>query len=146
MKKMNKRNLWILCGVLLLLAVAVPAYARSTSSWWNDYVKVTTTAELEPYKESYWASILKPAYLKCESVSMTIGNNVYIGSIYHYWWFYRKCGLTFNNIPADSTGIITVYYVANGSRNFQKSVHVGKTWLSTIRLAKLSLPWSPLDP
>jgi len=146
---MRKESLLIVVvGAVLLVIVAVvvvPASASGQQVWWNDTVNIFATAQLEPYRDSYWAAMLRPGYLKCESASLTIGNDVYIGSVVNSWWFLRRCWITFTNIPANNYGTITINYIANGSRVYQRQVYIGKTWLSFWRIPKLYLPWSPLD-
>ncbi len=129
----------ILAGVIFLGVSVAPAFANG--NWWNAFVDVKSTAKLDLYKGSYWATILRPGYLKCESASLTIGNVVYIGSVRAYWWRFRSCDVTFEDIPANSTGTLTVNYVANGSRSYQKAISVGKTWLNTWRVPPIILPW-----
>jgi hypothetical protein len=127
-----------LCALLLII---LPASA-ALDDWWNPTVNVTLTAQLNPYKDTYWGYILAPGYLDCQSASFTVGNMVYIGTIKPWWWFFKSCDVTFNTVPANTTGILTMNYKANGNWTYQKSFYIGKTYWSTIRLPKILLPWS----
>jgi hypothetical protein len=141
MKKSRKLIIGSVLALCILLLAVLPAFA-GMEDWWNSTVNVTVVAQLNPYKDTYWGFILAPGNLVCQSASLTVNNTVYGGTIRAWWWFLKTCDVTFSNVPANTTGTLTMNYKANGNRTYQKSYTIGKTWLSTINLPKILLPWS----
>lgn len=134
----------ILGVILALLALSVfvlPALAGDLADWWNPTVDLKVPVRLEPYKGSYWVSMLFPGWLDCQSASLTIGTILYPGDIKQHWWWFRSCEVTFSDVPANTTGIFTINYKANANWSYHKTVSIGKTWLSTLYTPKVFLPW-----
>jgi hypothetical protein len=141
MKGLSKILIGIILAVIVLSTVILPAFAGA-KDWWDAFVDVKVTAQLNSYKDTYWGFILSPGYLDCQSASLTVGNVVYNGTIKPWWWLFKSCDATFYDVPADTTAILTLNYKANGNRTFQKAIYIGKTWWGLIRLPKMILPWS----
>ena len=130
------------CLALVALGMLVlPVLAANSADWWKPYVDVKIPVKLEPYKGSYWAAILFPGFLDCESASLMVGNQLFIGDIEQHWWWFRSCEVTFTDVPANTSGTFTINYTANGTWSYQKGVTIGKTWQDTIYRPKILLPW-----
>ena len=141
MRLKHKLVLAIGLALIVLGAVAFPVLARPVEDWWNPIVDVKVPLKLEPYKGSYWASILFPGYVDCQSASLLVGTALYTGTIKQHWWWFRSCEVTFSDVPANTTGLVTVNYWANGNWSHQKTIKIGKTWRDTIYTPKMFLPW-----